>query len=179
MSQGGAALAAPAAVPLPDGAPAGVGCFAAQLASPLAAGGSATLESVAVFTAVMRPNPSHVAQGEPQLVEYEDNLYVVSPYPVESQSTDVTLPSGNVKSWTQAAPSTRAGDSKIKYGPYERQAAWALTPLRLHFENPKPFMQVTKLVREIEVSHWGRVYVEESYEIRNAGEPTATSGSVF
>lgn len=26
-------------------------------------------------------------------------------------------------------------------------------------------LQVNKLVREIEVSHWGNIYVEETYEI--------------
>jgi len=32
----------------------------------------------------------------------------------------------------------------------------------LHTPHPT---QVTKLVREIEVSHWGNIYVEESYLI--------------
>lgn len=28
-----------------------------------------------------------------------------------------------------------------------------------------PLLQVNSLVREIEVSHWGNIYVEEKYEI--------------
>lgn len=31
-------------------------------------------------------------------------------------------------------------------------------------------MQVNKLVREIEVSHWGNIYVEDTYEIVSHGQ---------
>jgi hypothetical protein len=34
----------------------------------------------------------------------------------------------------------------------------------LHMHVPA-WAQINKLVREIEVSHWGNIYVEESYEI--------------
>jgi hypothetical protein len=37
--------------------------------------------------------------------------------------------------------------------------------LRSSLASDVPQPQVTKLVREIEVSHWGNIYVEESYEI--------------
>ena len=37
----------------------------------------------------------------------------------------------------------------------------------VHFENNSPFLHATRLVREVEVSHWGNVYVEEKYYIRS------------
>lgn len=89
-----------------------------------------------------------------------------------------------------------------RYGKYDLVKPWSVAPIRLHYENPKPFKQVRaracsawghahacmpcghalpctcahthtraripqaiSLVREIEVSHWGNIYVEESYEL--------------
>jgi hypothetical protein len=44
---------------------------------------------------------------------------------------------------------------------------WAV--VQVHFENNSPFAVVEQLEREIEVSHWGNVYVTEHYKMRNAG----------
>jgi hypothetical protein len=54
-------------------------------------------------------------------------------------------------------------------------ALWVLTMLvwwavvQVHFENNSPFAVVEQLEREIEVSHWGNVYVTEHYKMCNAG----------
>ena len=48
-------------------------------------------------------------------------------------------------------------------------APFSNATLRLHFENNTPFTVATSLVREVEVSHWGNVYIEEHYLIRHAG----------
>ena len=42
-------------------------------------------------------------------------------------------------------------------------------PLRLHFTNNNPFAEAEVLDREVEVSHWGNVAVEELYSIRHVG----------
>ena len=41
--------------------------------------------------------------------------------------------------------------------------------LRVHYENNSPFAEVTALTREVEVSHWGNVYVEETYTLKHCG----------
>jgi len=41
--------------------------------------------------------------------------------------------------------------------------------MKLHYENNNPFLAVTKLMRVIEVSHWGNIAVEEHIEIRHTG----------
>lgn len=41
--------------------------------------------------------------------------------------------------------------------------------MRLHYENNTPFAVATKLVKEVEISHWGNVYIEERYIIRHTG----------
>lgn len=78
------------------------------------------------------------------------------------------LPSRRLESWTKHAPSTHTG-SLLKYGPYKQAPGFAAAPLRLHYENNAPFAEVMKLEREIEVSHWGNIYIEERYELQHGG----------
>jgi len=42
-------------------------------------------------------------------------------------------------------------------------------PNRIHFDNNTPFVIFTEIVKTIEVSHWGNIYVEESYKLENQG----------
>lgn len=73
----------------PAGAPAGVACFSAAFATPLGRDATAELTALASFVGTQKPNPSQVAQNDPHLLEYRDNTYVVSPYTVSVQSTEV------------------------------------------------------------------------------------------
>lgn len=67
---------------------------------------------------------------------------------------------------TELAPTKRQGRT-ITFGAYRDMPPWSISPLSVHFENNNPFIRVTKLVRELEVSHWGNVYVDEKYYIRS------------
>jgi oligosaccharyltransferase complex subunit alpha (ribophorin I) len=84
----------------------------------------------------------------------------------------VRLPSKAVESFAGAAPSARSGAS-INFGPYADVAPWAGGQLRVHFENNSPFVEATSLMREIQVSHWGNVYVEEWYTVKHVGATQA------
>ena len=84
----------------------------------------------------------------------------------------VRLPSKAVESFTGAAPSARSGAS-ISYGPYADLAPWAGGQLAVHFENNSPFAEAVSLEREVQVSHWGNVYVEEWYTIKHMGAKQA------
>ena len=68
-------------------------------------------------------------------------------------------------SLTELAPTKRQG-KVVTFGPYSDTPAYAFSPFSVHFENNNPFIRVTKLTRELEVSHWGNVYVDEKYYIR-------------
>lgn len=81
---------------LPAGAPPGVACFAVQLSEPLTPGEMSSIKVYASFTDAMTANPAKLAQGEPHLVEYWDNLYVVSPYTVSVQETKVGAAASNL-----------------------------------------------------------------------------------
>ena len=39
----------------------------------------------------------------------------------------------------------------------------------VHFENNSPFLTVTQMTRVIEVSHWGNIAVEETYDLVHSG----------
>jgi oligosaccharyltransferase complex subunit alpha (ribophorin I) len=60
------------------------------------------------------------------------------------------------------------GDT-IQYGIYKNLAAFASSPLSIHFENNRPFLTITKFLRYVEVSHWGNIVVEDHISMRNDG----------
>ncbi|WIA09458.1 hypothetical protein OEZ85_008859 [Tetradesmus obliquus] len=152
----------------PQGAPAGVSCYQATFKSAVKKGATVDLDVVATVTGVFKPNPAKIAQGEKQYVEYYDNLYLLSPYEVTEQSSTVLLPTSDVRSFSPQDGGSKSG-SKVSYAALGKQGPWAVQQLKVHFHHDKPFKRVNSLVREIEVSHWGNIYVEETYEIQNAG----------
>jgi hypothetical protein len=76
----------------PKGAPAGVVCYSIKLPSAVKKGKGAKLEVVTSFTDILTANPASIKQGDPQLMVYEDNLYLLSPYPVTKQKAEVSSP---------------------------------------------------------------------------------------
>ncbi|PNH06279.1 hypothetical protein TSOC_007366 [Tetrabaena socialis] len=157
------------AVPVTDvGAPAGVVCHSVKLAGPLPPTEVASVTVNAVLAKAQVAYPAELTQIESQLMLFKDNVYVLSPYSVSAQSTEVVTPSNVIKSYTEEKPVSKS-DNKIKYGKYDLIKPFTVKELSVHFENNKPFKHVLTLVREIEVSHWGNIYVEEHYEILNAG----------
>lgn len=76
----------------PAGAPAGVKCFQATFKPAIKKGTSQEFDVVATITGVFKANPAKIEQTDKQYVEYRDNLYLLSPYTVESQTTVVSEP---------------------------------------------------------------------------------------
>lgn len=151
------------------GAPAGATCHSVKLAAPLPASETVSLTLTAVAVKAQTAFPVEITQQESQLMVYLDNVYVVSPYAVSSQTTEV-IAAGSIKSFTDSEkPSSKPDSNKLKLGKYDLIKPWTVAPLRVHFENNKPFKQVLTYVKEIEVSHWGNIYVEEGYEVKNTG----------
>jgi len=118
----------------------------------------------AVFTHIISPFPASITQSEKQLVRYADNHYFYTPYPTTTQTTTVKLSSGNIESKTEKSPTSVKGDT-ITYGPYTDVSAFSSSTLNIHYENNKPFLTATKLVKELEISHWGNLAVEVTYDV--------------
>lgn len=66
--------------------PANVSCVAAALHTPLLPGQSTTLQTYAAHTKLLAPKPAEIRQDDVQRVVYIGNLFLLSPYPVQSQS---------------------------------------------------------------------------------------------
>lgn len=80
----------------------------------------------------------------------------------------IKVPSKNVESYTGASPVSRSG-ATVTYGPDKDVAPLSPGLLAVYFENNSPFAEALSCVREISVSHWGNVYVEEYYTIKHTG----------
>lgn len=74
----------------PAGAPAGVKCYKATFKPAIKKGSSQEFDVVATITGAFTPNPAKIEQTDRQFVEYRDNLFLLSPYVVESQTTVVS-----------------------------------------------------------------------------------------
>ncbi|XP_004537908.1 dolichyl-diphosphooligosaccharide--protein glycosyltransferase subunit 1 [Ceratitis capitata] len=122
----------------------------------------------AIYTKRLIPHPMEIPQSGKQLVRYEGNLYLFSPYETASQKVNVLLSSSNILSHTQVKPYNVASN-KIKYGPYENIAAFTNQSLIIHYENERPFLTTTRLERVIEVSHWGNIAVKENIFMTHTG----------
>ncbi|XP_026684171.1 dolichyl-diphosphooligosaccharide--protein glycosyltransferase subunit 1-like isoform X4 [Diaphorina citri] len=65
-------------------------------------------------------------------------------------------------------PTTQV-EQTITYGPYENVPPYTKANITIHYENNSPFLVVTRLVRQIEVSHWGNIAVEEHIHLKHDG----------
>ena len=68
-------------------------------------------------------------------------------------------------------------DREISYGPYEDVPPYKSEPLRIHFQSNVPFLALVNVVREIQVSLWGHVTVEERIEFEHSGAKLKGEGA--
>ena len=70
---------------------------------------------------------------------------------------------GEILSHTDAPPVKKTSRA-LTYGPYENiGTSFANFWIKFHAVNNAPFAAAKSVHREIEVSHWGNIYVEERY----------------
>ncbi|XP_074645590.1 dolichyl-diphosphooligosaccharide--protein glycosyltransferase subunit 1-like [Tubulanus polymorphus] len=139
-----------------------------DLASKVGASKTVVVDVETVFSHTLKPYPSEIRQSEKQLVRFDGALYFYSPYATTTQSTTVKLSSPNVESYTKTKP-VSFSENTITYGPYENKPANTKADLVIHYENNTPFLTTTTLTRVLEVSHWGNIAVEETYDMYHSG----------
>ncbi|XP_068598036.1 dolichyl-diphosphooligosaccharide--protein glycosyltransferase subunit 1 [Brachionichthys hirsutus] len=142
--------------------------YKVQLPSSLAAGAQLKAKIETTFSHVLKPFPSDISQSERQLVVYQGNHYLYSPYPTRSQSTRVRLASKTVESYTKLGNPSK-NDDIIEYGPFRDVAPFSEETMKIHYENNTPFLTISTITRSIEVSHWGNIAVEETIDLRHTG----------
>uniref|UniRef100_A0A7S3LZI6 Dolichyl-diphosphooligosaccharide--protein glycosyltransferase subunit 1 n=1 Tax=Spumella elongata TaxID=89044 RepID=A0A7S3LZI6_9STRA len=133
---------------------------------------SPSIKVSSVFTSILEPYPAEITQREPQFIRLKDSHYFLSPYATETQKTTVKLASPTVESFTKLAPFTNRGNS-LQFGPYENIAPYSASEASVHYLNNFPFAKFSTMTRELEVSHWGSIAVEEIYELQHAGAKLA------
>ncbi|KAJ3898489.1 Ribophorin I [Lentinula edodes] len=157
-----------------------------SLEKPLEAGATINLVLETVQTHTTRPWPQQAAQDEDQSLKYETSLFVLSPYNTSVQRTKLkssspriifyTTPE-NVQAFTLENPVTKSG-STVTYGPYSNvppsanQAFLDKYQQRvvLHYSYDYPVLEVLKLRRAAEISHWGaNLNIQDDIVLHNAG----------
>ncbi|RKF61157.1 Dolichyl-diphosphooligosaccharide--protein glycosyltransferase subunit 1 [Erysiphe neolycopersici] len=120
------------------------------------------------------PKPKAIPQSGNQFLEYKFSAVAFSPYPTLNQKTDVKFPNSNIPEYTiipksdgRAESPSKAG-SKFIYGPFSNTLARAFMPVKVRYQFTKPLIHMSKLERDIEISHWGgNVAFEERYSLIN------------
>jgi len=133
----------------------------------LEAGQSVSFEVEIVLSHVLQAYPAEIVQAERQLMKFNDNLFLFSPYTTNTQTTTVVCTNSNLESYTKI--SSKVSENTITYGPFENKEPFSQEEMVIHYENNSPFLAVTNLNRVIEVSHWGNIAVEETIDISHYG----------
>lgn len=128
-----------------------------------------SIQVVGYYTRVLEAYPAEIRQSEDQLMVYSGDHLFLSPFPTTKETTNLKLPTLNVESYSKLEPTTLKG-TKLKCGPYSNTRAYTRDhPLSIHFRHHAPFIQLTNVVKEIEVSMWGSVSVEEVVDLEHSG----------
>ncbi|KAJ7283658.1 Ribophorin I [Mycena rebaudengoi] len=155
---------------------------------PQALGLNASLNIVveAVQTHATYPWPERTSQQDEQALKYSSGLFVLSPYNTAVQRTKIRSPSPKIISYTTPekldaftldAPVTKTG-ATVTYGPYNNIASSAnkefvaknQQPIVIHYNYDYPVVEVAKLKRAAEISHWGaNLNIQDEIHLRNAG----------
>ncbi|EGR31951.1 ribophorin i, putative [Ichthyophthirius multifiliis] len=119
------------------------------------------------FVNRQEPYPKQITVLENQNILFKDNKYIFSPYYVESQRT--IYKAQNIISNTEDEAVTKLRKSGLKYGEYKNISPFSVSDIQIHSENNTPLIYLTKSSKTIEVSHWGNIAVENSYNLVNKG----------
>lgn len=57
----------------------------------------------------------------------------------------------------------------MSYGEYQDIAPLSVLHIQIHTENNTPLIHLTKATKSIQVSHWGNIAVDSSYNLINNG----------
>ncbi|KAI0698548.1 oligosaccharyl transferase alpha subunit [Cerioporus squamosus] len=163
----------------------GVFLYTIELPKALNVNQTANLVIETVQTHATYAWPAEAGQKDGQSLKYETELLVLSPYKTAVQRTKVRAPGPHIHSYTTPedvefttdAVATRSG-ATITYGPFHDIPPSATSEfvdkkqkyITVHYAFDYPVLEITKLERAAEVSHWGaNLNIEDKYWLHNAG----------
>lgn len=135
---------------------------------PLAKGKTAEVTLMATIINVITPHPAEIIQGQSQMVMYNDSSHIISPHKIITEISDFMLNSDKPES--DSAPEPKKFEKKkLSLGPFSNIQPYTTDTFYIHYVNHFPFMHATHALRTIDVSHWGSVHFEETYQLTNKG----------
>ncbi|KAG6919438.1 hypothetical protein DXG01_006321 [Tephrocybe rancida] len=156
------------------------------LERPLALDSTLNLVVESHQTHATTPWPAEASQKEDQALKYQTDLFILSPYYTAVQRSKIkslvpriisfTTPEG-LEDFTSDATATKQG-AAITYGPYNNIPSSAnqnfiqkyQQPISIHYHHEQPVLEVTKLTRSAEISHWGNnLNIQDDLTLHNAG----------
>jgi oligosaccharyltransferase complex subunit alpha (ribophorin I) len=145
--------------------------YKVHLPKPLQPKGQQTISINYVYLSSLSPLPAAIDQAEEQFLVYEFSAYWTSSYDSIKQKTEVKFPSAKIPEYTVIESKTEQPlkqGTKFIYGPFGEVPAGAYETIRVRYEFTKPLIHVSKLERDIEVSHWGgNIAFEDRYTLHN------------
>ncbi|CCL99426.1 uncharacterized protein FIBRA_01444 [Fibroporia radiculosa] len=164
----------------------GMHFYSIELPKPLNLNATTNIVVETVETHATYPWPREASQQDPQSLKYESDLFILSPYKTSVERIKFRSPSPVIHSYTTLEgldeynveiPVTKSG-ATITYGPYNNVPASATKdfvshkqyPIAVHYSYDGPVLEVTKLTRAAEISHWGaNLNIEDNIHLHNAG----------
>ncbi|KAK9238920.1 Ribophorin I [Lipomyces kononenkoae] len=156
----------------------GVQFYKVQLSKPLAAGDTSTIQIATVTVGALEAQPKLIKQPEAQNLLWTGSKFVLSPYKVVRQRTKIKLPDRGANGYSKIKNDPQVEDTTLTYGPYLDSEPFAAETIQVRYEYHFPVVEVTKLERELWVSHsGGNVATEERYWMTNSGAKLSESFS--
>ncbi|KAI0774154.1 oligosaccharyl transferase alpha subunit [Fomes fomentarius] len=163
----------------------GVFLYTIELPQTLNTNQTTNLVIETVQTHATRAWPEEAGQKDPQSLKYETELFVLSPYKTAVQRTKIRSPGPLIHSYTSPedvefttdAVVTKSG-ATVTYGPFHDIPASASQEfvdkkqkrIAIHYTYDHPVLEITKLERSAEISHWGaNLNIQDNLWLHNAG----------
>lgn len=135
---------------------------------PLRSKGRAPLVVEFALTNALYPHPDEITQKDRQLMMFYGNAYFYSPYKSLKSSIKYQTGTRRIEDYTNLNPMS-VNSEDIIYGPHGSLEPYAYSQITVHYDNNSPFLKVTKLIRTIELSHWGNVAVTDVIDLIHHG----------
>ncbi|KAI9675179.1 MAG: dolichyl-diphosphooligosaccharide--protein glycosyltransferase subunit 1 [Trizodia sp. TS-e1964] len=147
--------------------------YVVRLPEPLAKAAQKTLTISYSILSSLTPLPAAIGQMDKQYLLFGFSAYSPSAYTTLKQKTKLKFPTTDILEYDVISSSAGSEDPQkqgpsFTYGPYGEQPAGAQLDVTVHYEFTKPLIHITRLERDIEISHWGgNLAIEERYWLTN------------
>lgn len=113
------------------------------------------------------PYPKVIRVYEKQTVELFESKYYLSVYPTDSSTTIFGVNQNDIH--YKSHEPTKSSSVSLVYGPYKDVAPSTFEQIQLFFTFPYPLPSFTEATRDIYVSHWGSIAIDEYFNLFNFG----------